>query len=124
MIVEMRTYTLAIGATARYFKLYGEKGLLVQTRFLGHLVGYYSVEVGELNRVIHLWGYSSFEDRAVRRAAMWADPEWLAYVRDAAGVTDAMLGSGHYELEVASRRVGCTLHTQALYDAQNTRVKA
>lgn len=86
MIVEMRTYTLAIGATARYFKLYGEKGLLVQTRFLGHLVGYYSVEVGELNRVIHLWGYSSFEDRAVRRAAMWADPEWLAYVRDAAGL--------------------------------------
>ena len=30
MIVEMRTYTLALGATGRYFKLYGEKGLAVQ----------------------------------------------------------------------------------------------
>jgi hypothetical protein len=29
MIVEMRTYTLALGATGRYFKLYGEKGLSV-----------------------------------------------------------------------------------------------
>ncbi len=46
MIVEMRTYTLALGATGRYFKLYGEKGLAVQKRILGHLVGYYSVEVG------------------------------------------------------------------------------
>jgi len=25
MIVEMRTYSLAMGATGRYFKLYGEK---------------------------------------------------------------------------------------------------
>ena len=37
MIVEMRTYTLALGATGRYFKLYGEKGLAVQKRILGHL---------------------------------------------------------------------------------------
>ena len=40
MIVEMRTYTLALGATGRYFKTYAEKGLAVQKRILGHLVGY------------------------------------------------------------------------------------
>jgi hypothetical protein len=82
MIVEMRTYTLALGATGRYFKAYAEKGLAVQKRILGRLVGYYSVEVGPLNQVIHLWAYDSFEARAERRAALWADPEWLAYVRE------------------------------------------
>ena len=82
MIVEMRTYTLALGATGRYFKTYGEKGLAVQKRILGHLVGYYSVEVGGLNQVIHLWAYDSFEERIRRRAQLWADEEWLAYVRE------------------------------------------
>ena len=86
MIVEMRTYTLALGATGRYFKLYGEKGLAVQKRILGHLVGYYATEVGELNQVIHLWAYDSLDDRATRRAALWADPEWLAYIAEAGGL--------------------------------------
>jgi hypothetical protein len=82
MIVEMRTYTLALGATGRYLKLYGERGLSVQKRILGHLVGYYSVEVGALNQVIHLWAYDSLDDRAQRRAELWADKEWLAYVAE------------------------------------------
>ncbi|WP_372784427.1 NIPSNAP family protein [Phenylobacterium sp.] len=82
MIVEMRTYTLALGATGRYLRLYGEKGLAVQKRILGHLVGYYSVEVGALNQVIHLWAYDSLDERAKRRAALWADKEWLAYVAE------------------------------------------
>ena len=86
MIVEMRTYTLALGATGRYFKLYREKGLAVQTRILGHLVGYYAVEVGELNKVVHLWAYASMEERATRRAQLWSDPEWLAYVGEVGGL--------------------------------------
>ena len=82
MIVEMRTYTLALGATGRYFKLYGDKGLAVQKRILGHLVGYYAVEVGPLNQVIHLWAYDSLDERAKRRAELWADKDWLAYVAE------------------------------------------
>ncbi len=82
MIVEMRTYTLALGATGRYFKLYREKGLEVQKRILGHLVGYYAVEVGELNKVVHLWAYDSLDERAKRRAELWANADWLAYVAE------------------------------------------
>ena len=62
----------------------GAKGLAVQKRILGHLVGYYSVEVGPLNQVVHLWAYDSLDERAKRRAALWADPEWLAYVNEPA----------------------------------------
>ena len=89
MIVEMRTYTLALGATGRYFKLYGEKGLAVQKRILGHLIGYYGVEVGALNKVIHLWAYESLDERAKRRAALWADKDWLAYVAEVGGLIAA-----------------------------------
>ena len=45
------------------------------------------------------------------------------YVRDPAGVTDAMLGGGQSELEVANERVPCTVHTRALVDPDNLRVK-
>jgi hypothetical protein len=86
MIVEMRTYTLALGATARYFKLYGDKGLAIQKHILGHLVGYYAVEVGAVNQVIHMWAYDSFEQRTKRRAALWADKDWLAYVQEVGGL--------------------------------------
>jgi len=86
MIVEMRTYTLALGATGKYFRSYADKGLAVQKRILGNLVGYYAVESGELNQVVHLWAYDTFEDRAARRKALWSDKEWLAYVAEGGGL--------------------------------------
>ena len=46
------------------------------------------------------------------------------YVRDPAGVTDAMLAGGEYELEVASSRVRCTVQREAPYDPGNLRVKS
>jgi 4-methylaminobutanoate oxidase (formaldehyde-forming) len=48
----------------------------------------------------------------------------FGYVRSAEGVDDAMLTSGSYELEVATRRVACRLHRKALYDPRAERVKA
>jgi 4-methylaminobutanoate oxidase (formaldehyde-forming) len=48
----------------------------------------------------------------------------FGYVRDSEGVDDAMLTSGSYELEVATRRVACRLHREALYDPRAERVKA
>ena len=67
-------------------------------RILGHLVGYYGVEVGGLNQVVHLWAYDSLDDRAKRRAELWADKDlevfgeqfWRPYIH----VRDAARGSG------------------------------
>jgi len=46
------------------------------------------------------------------------------YVRNGAGVDDAFLYDGDYELEVATRRIPCRVHRAALYDPKMERVKA
>jgi len=81
VIVEMREYTLHAGIVPAYFKLYEAEGMEIQRRILGHMVGYYATEVGPaVNQVVHLWGYSSFEDRLDRRRELANDPGWQAYV--------------------------------------------
>ena len=80
MIVEMRTYTLKVGQVGNYLKLYEAEGLATQTRILGRLLGYYASETGDVNQVIHLWAYEDLADRQRRRAALFADPAWLAYI--------------------------------------------
>jgi hypothetical protein len=80
MIVEMRTYTLHPGQVANYLRLYEAEGLATQSRILGRLLGYYSSETGDVNQVVHLWAYDDFADRQKRRAALFADPAWLAYL--------------------------------------------
>jgi hypothetical protein len=80
MIVEQRTYTLHVGKTPEYLRLYESEGMAIQTRILGRLVGYFTTDIGPLNQIIHMWGYESLEDRARRRAQMQADPGWKAYV--------------------------------------------
>jgi 4-methylaminobutanoate oxidase (formaldehyde-forming) len=45
------------------------------------------------------------------------------YVRDAGGVTDAMLAGGDYALEVAGERVSCRVHTGALVDPAHRRIR-
>jgi 4-methylaminobutanoate oxidase (formaldehyde-forming) len=46
------------------------------------------------------------------------------YVRDAAGVSNEMLASGAWELEVATERVPARIHTEPLHDPTMSRVKA
>lgn len=88
MIVEMRTYTLHPGQVANYLRLYESEGLATQSRILGRLLGYYSTEIGNVNQVVHLWAYDSFEERTKRRAALFADPTWLAYIPKVVGMID------------------------------------
>jgi hypothetical protein len=79
MIVEMRTYSIRIGAMRDFLGLYAREGLAVQTQHLGSPLGYYTSEVGELSQVVHLWRYTDLADRERRRAALEADARWLTY---------------------------------------------
>ena len=56
-------------------------GLPVQTKHLGNPVGYFTTEVGNVNEIVHMWGYADLADRTKRRAAMAADPAWQAYLQ-------------------------------------------
>ncbi|MGE4336255.1 MAG: NIPSNAP family protein [Pigmentiphaga sp.] len=80
MLVEQRTYTTAPGKWRDYLALYEAEGMAIQQRILGRMVGYYTSEIGELNQIVHMWAYQDLNERAERRAALMADPQWKSYV--------------------------------------------
>ena len=90
MIVEERTYTLKPGTVHVYYEDYNPRGLAIQTRILGNLIGYFHTEIGELNRVVHLWGYDSLAEREKRRKALFEDKDWLEYLAQSPDVVVAM----------------------------------
>jgi len=79
MIIDLRTYTLRLGAMRDFLAMYAAEGRAVQVSHLGEPVLYASIEIGELNQVVHAWRYRDLADRDARRAALEADPRWLAY---------------------------------------------
>ncbi|HFA59413.1 MAG TPA: NIPSNAP family protein [Rhodospirillales bacterium] len=84
MIVDHRTYTLRPGTIKDYVVLYERKGFPVQTRHLGMPLGWYvSMDIGPLNQIVHLWAYEDLADRARRREALQADPDWQAFIAEA-----------------------------------------
>lgn len=80
MIIEERIYTLYPGKVREYLSRYQAEGFAVQKRILGNLVGYYQVEFGPQNQIVHLWSYEDLSDRERRRKELFADPAWLSYV--------------------------------------------
>jgi hypothetical protein len=86
VLLEQRIYTVAPGKLRTYLAIYETDGVKVHTEILGHWLGCYVAEVGTLNQVVHLWGFADFEQRAVRRARLMADPRWQAYLAKAAGL--------------------------------------
>jgi hypothetical protein len=75
MIYEMRTYQIKVGQIAHYIKQFEDKGLPIVTRYC-KLVGYWTVDTGVLNQVIHIWEFQNLEQRRLAREKWWADPEW------------------------------------------------
>ena len=82
MIVEQRTYRFSAGKVPAFMAAYEEKGLEIQKRILGNMIGYFATEIGPLNETVHLWGYASLDDRAARRAALMADEGWRAFLAE------------------------------------------
>jgi hypothetical protein len=84
MLIDHRTYTVKPGTMARQLALYQEYGLVPQKRHLGEPLAYLITESGEVNTYVHIWVYKDAADRAARRAAMAADPEWQVYLQKTA----------------------------------------
>ena len=81
MLVDHRTYRIKPGQTQTHLAIYEQHGYAAQTRHLGEPVVYMYAESGDMNTVVHNWAYEDAADRAKRRAALFADPEWLNYVQ-------------------------------------------
>ena len=79
MLLDVRTYTCRPGTLKQHMELYARLGLPPQKRCLGAPLAYMTTETGNPNQSVHIWAYENAGDREAKRAALWADKEWLAY---------------------------------------------
>jgi hypothetical protein len=81
VLIDHRYYRIKPGMVSAHLDLYEQNGFKTQTRHLGKPFAYLYTESGEVNTLVHMWLYDDVADRARKRAAMAADPEWQNYVR-------------------------------------------
>ena len=84
MLLDIRTYVCKPGTLKSHLALYEQFGKAPQVRHLGSPLLYATCETGNPNEYVHIWCYENAADREQRRAALWADPEWLSYVEKSA----------------------------------------
>jgi len=84
MLLDVRTYTCKPGTIKKHLALYERMGKAPQTKHLGQPFAYLVTETGNPNQFLHIWAYENAADRERRRAAMQADPDWLAYLEESA----------------------------------------
>ena len=84
MLLDVRTYTCKLGTIKARLDLYEKMGKEPQTRNLGQPLAYLTTETGNPNQYVHIWVYDNAGDREAKRAAMWADPDWIAYTQASA----------------------------------------
>jgi hypothetical protein len=78
MIYELRTYTLRPGTLPDMVKAASTVSRDVRGDNYGKLEGYWSTEIGPLNQVMHLWSYSSYDERTRLRTELGKNPRWGA----------------------------------------------
>ena len=80
MIVEMRTYLLKPAKLKKFLDIYNKEIRETHVSILGNQIGFFYTEFGDLNKVVHLYGYESFEDRDRRRAILAKNKDFLNYL--------------------------------------------
>jgi len=81
MIYDHRSYICHPGTIKKQLALYEEYGRTAQIRNLGKPLLFAATETGDVNSYIHIWVYEDAADRAKKRAAMQADPDWMNYLK-------------------------------------------
>ena len=83
MVVDFRQYTLKTGSVQAFLEMFEKEGLEPQKRILGNFMGIYRTEVGDINQIVMMFGYADAGDRERRRAALYRDPAFAAYLAKA-----------------------------------------
>ncbi len=84
MLYDLRTYTCRPGTIRKHLALYESSGWEIQREHLGQPVVYGQTETGNMNSYVHIWVYKDAADRSERRANLYADPRWQAYMKTSA----------------------------------------
>ena len=84
MLLDVRTYKCKPATINAHLELYEKYGKEPQFRNLGTPLAYLKTETGDPNEYVHIWVYENAGDREAKRAALWSDPEWLAYTKKSA----------------------------------------
>ena len=84
MLLDVRTYTCKPGTIKKHLELYERMGNAPQSKHLGQPLAYMTTETGNPNQYVHIWVYENAGDREAKRAAMWADLDWIAYTQESA----------------------------------------
>ncbi|KAI6654872.1 hypothetical protein LOD99_2751 [Oopsacas minuta] len=93
-IYEFRQYSIRPDSLTKFIQLSKEQFHLRLSH--SKLVGYFTVELGDLSKVLHIWEYDSFEHRRRVREELSKDVTWITqYVKPAfpliTGQTNAVL---------------------------------
>ena len=54
-------------AIPAYLKVVEDEGIAIQKQHLGELVGYFFSEIGVINEIVHIWAFTSLDDREAQR---------------------------------------------------------
>ncbi len=66
MIYELRIYTIKVGAVNEYYEKFHEA--FEERQKLSRMIGIFNTEVGDLNKIMHIWEYEDHAQRADIRA--------------------------------------------------------
>ena len=80
MIYEFRTYALKPRSLAEVEKRFGEA--YEYRKKYSPLAAFWHTEIGPLNEIIHVWGYTDLAERARIRAEAAKDPNWPPKIRE------------------------------------------
>jgi len=79
-LYELRTYSIVVGKMAEVLKLYESEGWpALQKHADGKLVGYFTGDVGAMNKLVHLWRYEDDAHRRAHWAAVYGDDDFMAF---------------------------------------------
>ena len=83
MVVDCRIYTIRVGMVQTFLDMFQNEGLEPQQRILGNFMGLYRTEIGDVNQIMMMFGYADAGERERRRAALYRDPAFAAYLKKA-----------------------------------------
>lgn len=83
MVIDYRAYTMKVGCVQPFLELFEREGLAPQIRILGNFMGIWRQEIGNINQIIMMFGYADAGERERRRALLYKDAEFAAYLKKA-----------------------------------------